>query len=104
LTGRANYAKAKALTKVNVLTEPDRAKNPELAYRIAVQGMKDGWFTGRKLNHFIRDGQPPDYENARSIVNDHDKAQLIADIARRSNEVLLAAIAKSKTRNLKKKN
>ncbi len=104
LTGRANYAKAKALTKVNVLTEPDRAKNSELAYLIAVQGMKDGWFTGRKLNHFIKDRQPPDYENARSIVNDHDKAQLIADIARRFNEVLLAAIVKSKTRNLKKKN
>src|SRR5881227_1680793 len=37
LTGRANYAKAKALTGVDLLNEPDRAKNPDLAYRIAVQ-------------------------------------------------------------------
>lgn len=92
LTGRRNYTKAKALTGVDLLSEPDRAKNPELAYRIAIQGMKDGWFTGRKLGQFIKDGQPPDYENARTIINDHDKAHIIADIARRFNEVLLAAM------------
>ncbi len=92
LTGRRNYGKAKALTGVDLLTEPERAKNPELAYHIAIQGMKDGWFTGRKLGQFIKDGQPPDYENARTIINGHDKAQNIADIARRFNEVLLAAM------------
>jgi len=91
VTGRRNYAKAKALTGVDLLTEPDRAKNPELAYQIAVQGMKDGWFTGRKLGQFIKDGQA-DYENARTIINGHDKAQTIADIARRFSEVLLLSI------------
>jgi hypothetical protein len=75
-----------------LLKEPDRAKNPEVAYQIAIQGMKDGWFTGRKLGQFIKDGQA-DYENARTIINGHDKAQTIADIARRFNEVLLSAIA-----------
>ncbi len=92
LTGRRNYAKAKNLTGVDLLSEPDRAKEPELAYRIAIQGMKDGWFTGKKLSQFIKDGVPPDYENARTIINDHDKAQTIADIARRFNETLLAAV------------
>lgn len=91
LTGRRNYTKAKALTGVDLLTEPDRAKNPPLAYEIAIQGMIDGWFTGKKLGQFIKDGQPPDYENARTIINGHDKAQTIADIARRFNEVLLQA-------------
>ncbi|HEX8189897.1 MAG TPA: glycoside hydrolase family 19 protein [Pyrinomonadaceae bacterium] len=90
LTGRRNYAKAKALTGVDLLSEPDRAKNPELAYRIAMQGMKDGWFTGKKLDNFIKNGLA-DYENARTIINGHDKAQTIADIARRFNEVLLAS-------------
>lgn len=90
LTGRRNYAKAKALTGVDLLTDPDQAKTPDLAYRIAVQGMRDGWFTGKKLGQFIKDAQP-DYENARTIINGHDKAQTIADIARRFNEVLLAA-------------
>ena len=92
LTGRRNYGKAKALTGVDLLAEPDRAKNPELAYHIAIQGMMDGWFTGKKLSQFIKDGQPPDYENARTIINGHDKAQNIADIARRFNEVLLSAM------------
>jgi hypothetical protein len=93
LTGRANYTNAKKLTKVDLLADPDSAKNPDLAYLIAVQGMKDGWFTGARLKQFFKDNEPPDYENARTIVNDHDKAQLIADIARRLNEVLMAALS-----------
>jgi putative chitinase len=90
LTGRRNYTKAKSLTGVDLLAEPDRAKNPDLAYEIAVQGMIDGWFTGKKLSQFIKDGVA-DYENARTIINGRDKAQTIADIARRFSEVLLAA-------------
>ena len=49
LTGRNNYTKAKKLTGVDLITQPDRAKEGELAYQIAIQGMTDGWFTGRKL-------------------------------------------------------
>jgi putative chitinase len=92
LTGRRNYGKAKTLTGVDLLSEPDRAKDPGLAYQIAIQGMKDGWFTTKKLGQFIKDGQLPDYENARTIINGHDKAQNIADIARRFDEVLLASV------------
>lgn len=92
LTGRANYTKAKKLTGVDLLKTPDQAKTPELAYEIAIQGMKDGWFTGKKLGDFIKPGKPPDFENARTIINGHDKAQSIADIARRFNEVLLFSI------------
>lgn len=89
LTGRANYTKAKNLTKKDVLTNPDLAKDPALAYEIAIQGMKDGWFTGRKLSQFIKDGASPNYEDARTIINGHDQAVKIADIARRFSEVLL---------------
>ena len=96
LTGRRNYTKAKALTGVDLLKEPDRAKDPEVAYQIAIQGMKDGWFTGRKLGQFIKDGQK-DYENARTIINGHDKAQTIADIARRFDEVLISATAEGQS-------
>ena len=91
LTGRKNYAKAKALTGVDLLNDPDQAKDPAVAYEIATQGMIDGWFTGRKLSQFIKEGQSPDFENARTIINGHDKAANIADIARRFSEVLLAA-------------
>ena len=92
LTGRANYTKAKKLTGVDLLKTPDQAKTPELAYEIAIQGMKDGWFTGKKLGDFIKPGSPPDYENARTIINGHDKAQSIADIARRFNEALMFSV------------
>ena len=57
LTGRANYTKAKKLTGVDLLKTPDQAKTPELAYEIAIQGMKDGWFTGKKLGDFIKPGK-----------------------------------------------
>jgi hypothetical protein len=59
LTGRRNYAKAKALTGVDLLNDPDQAKDPAVAYEIATQGMIDGWFTGRKLSQFMKDGQSP---------------------------------------------
>ena len=91
LTGRRNYAKAKQLTGVDLIADPDRAKDSEIAYQIAIQGMKDGWFTGKKLSQFIKDGQSPNYEDARTIINGHDKAANIADIARRFNEVLAGA-------------
>jgi putative chitinase len=91
LTGRNNYDRAGRLTNVDLLSDPEQAKEPKLAYNIAIQGMKDGWFTGKKLGQFIKDTAPPDYENARTIINDHDKAQTIADIARRLDEMLLFA-------------
>jgi putative chitinase len=91
LTGRRNYTKAKNLTGVDLVSNPDAAKEPALAYQIAIQGMIDGWFTGKKLSQFIKDGVA-DFENARTIINGHDKAVLIADIARRFSEVLLEVI------------
>ena len=90
LTGRRNYTKAKTLTGVDLISNPDAAKEPSLAYQIAIQGMIDGWFTGKKLGQFIKDGVA-DFENARTIINGHDKAAMIADIARRFSEVLLEA-------------
>ncbi len=53
--------------------------------------MKDGWFTGKKLGNFIN-GDKADYENARTIINGHDKAKIIANIARRYSEILREAL------------
>jgi putative chitinase len=91
LTGRANYAKAKKLTGVDLIAEPDRAKERELAYQIAIQGMIDGWFTGRKLARYFKPDGLSDYEGARAIINGEDQKTRIADIARRFNEILLEA-------------
>ncbi|GAB3902756.1 hypothetical protein GCM10028803_29980 [Larkinella knui] len=92
LTGRNNYKRAGSFLNVDLISDPPLAKNPELAYRIAVQGMKEGWFTGKRLDQFIKDNVAPEYEKARAIINGSDKAQTIADMARRFDEVLLSAL------------
>ncbi|WP_165958005.1 glycoside hydrolase family 19 protein [Segetibacter sp. 3557_3] len=87
ITGRRNYAKARSLTGVDLVTQPDLAKDPVVAYQIAIQGMKEGWFTGKKLSQFINN-EKADFENARTIINGYDKAEIIANIARRYSEIL----------------
>ena len=91
VTGRANYTKAKKLTGVDLIADPDRAKEPELAYQIAIQGMLDGWFTTRKLSHYFKTDGTVKYEEARAIINGTDQATRIADIAKRFSEILLEA-------------
>lgn len=91
LTGRTNYSKATQLTGVDLLTNPDRAKEPELAYQIAVQGMKDGWFTGKKLGNYFT-ATLSDYENARRIINGLDQYQAIAELGRKFSEILLESV------------
>lgn len=88
LTGRSNYKKAGNFFHIDLENDPDQVKIPDLAYEIAVEGMIKGWFTSKKLSQFILPGLTPNYEDARTIVNGHDKAQTIADIARRMDELL----------------
>jgi putative chitinase len=87
ITGRRNYTKAKTLTGVDLVNNPDLAREPEIAYQIAIQGMTDGWFTGRKLANYFA-GDTADYYNARKIINGIDQADKIADIARGYSEIL----------------
>jgi predicted chitinase len=92
LTGRANYTRAGKFLKIDLVNHPDRAKEPALAYEIAMEGMSKGWFTGAKLATFFKPNSAPDYEDARTIINGHDKAQTIADLARRFDELLAAVL------------
>ncbi|MGH8080464.1 MAG: glycoside hydrolase family 19 protein [Lysobacter sp.] len=92
LTGRANYDRAGKLLGVDLIGKPEDAKKPEVAYAIAMEGMKKGWFTGKKLDNYFKSGQLPNYEEARRIINGQDKAQTIADIARRFDELLVNAL------------
>lgn len=57
-----------------LVADPERAKEPAIAYKIASLGMKEGWFEKRhnyKLSDFII-GSACDYYNARKIVNPYD--------------------------------
>jgi hypothetical protein len=61
--------------------EPALVKDPDIGYDIAAIGMRKGWFTGRKLGDYVREGAAPDYVNARRVINGTDCAQEIAVLA-----------------------
>jgi len=80
ITGFANYAKASKKLNVDFINYPDQALDPTQAANILVKGCVEGWFTGKKLSDYINKSKT-DYVNARRVVNDLDKASLIADYA-----------------------
>lgn len=97
LTGRRNYAYASKMLSVDFVSNPDLALDPELAARILIVGMFDGWFTGKGLNDYIDDVDESDSEDlrefvaARRTVNGTDKAKEIGAIALRFEAALKAA-------------
>ena len=80
LTWYFNYENASKKIGVDFLNNPDLVMNKNHAVKIMVQGMKDGWFTGKKLSDYINQSKK-DYEGARRIINGTDKAKLIAGYA-----------------------
>jgi hypothetical protein len=86
LTGRRNYAKAGKAFGVDLVKEPDLALSPDISARVLITGCLEGWFTGKKLGDYIRDGVDAtdllDYKNARRVINGQDKAAQIASMAR----------------------
>lgn len=89
LTWKANYEKAGRKLGVDFLSNPKLLLEPRYAAPILVTGMKEGWFTGRKLADYIT-LQKSDFTSARRIVNGTDKAASIAAIAREYDKALLA--------------
>jgi putative chitinase len=77
LTWLENYEKAKDKLGVDLVENPDLALQPDVAAKVMVHGMSEGWFTGRKLADFFRDGLA-DWTGARQIINGYDKAETIA--------------------------
>ena len=52
-----------------LVANPEKALLPEVAYKIASQGMKDGWFRKNEtLSKYIHENTC-DYKNARNIIN-----------------------------------
>lgn len=83
LTHLANYRElGRALGFGQELAEnPKLAADPEIASQILVRGMRDGLFTGRRLDHYINAHQA-DYVNARRIVNGLDRAPEIGALGK----------------------
>lgn len=80
ITGTYNYKKIGKKIGVDLFNNPDLALVPDNSVKILVMGMKEGWFTGKKLSDYIT-RTTKDYKNARRIVNGLDKAQKISDEA-----------------------
>jgi putative chitinase len=84
ITWKSNYE------KFGIADHPEKALEPETAYKILSEGMRKGTFTGKKLSDFISEKEI-DYYEARTIVNGHDKALAIADLAEAFETILRAA-------------
>ena len=81
VTGRANYEGWSNRLDQDFVHTPDLMADPDNAAQIAVEGMKDGTFTGQKLDDFYNDDGTYDYEGARVIINGTDHATDIANRA-----------------------
>jgi hypothetical protein len=66
---------------------PDLACEPETAWIILENGMNEGLFTGKKLSDYFSDTRH-DFYNARTIINNHDRAGLVQAYAGKYCEVL----------------
>lgn len=81
LTWEANYIKAGDKLGLDLTSDPGVVMQPEVAAQILVQGMMEGWFTGKKLPDYAGNGKK-NYLDARRVVNGTDKARAIAELAR----------------------
>lgn len=97
LTHLANYQKASDELGVDLVGNPSLAMDPAIAAAIMIEGMEEGWFTGKTLDDYIDDQDESDsedlreYRNARPIINGKDKAEQIALIAVKFEAALRAA-------------
>lgn len=82
LTWYDNYLRAGKELGQDFIANPDLVMQPDFAARILVCGMVKGWFTGKSLGDYVNENVS-DFVNARRVVNGMDKAELIADYARR---------------------
>ena len=87
ITGRTNYQKASSLVGKDLVANPHLALDPEIAAKIIVHGMVNGWFTGKKMSDY------DNYTGMRRVVNGTDKAELIAGYAEKFEKALKAVPA-----------
>ena len=85
ITWEANYKKFSKLLGVDLVSDPDKALEPEIAVKILVIGMRDGLFTGMSLDDVTTSEGMVDFLKARRIVNGMDKAEVIASMAVENN-------------------
>lgn len=81
ITWEENYKNAGEKLDLDLTTDPDVVMDPDIAADIAIRGMLEGWFTGKRLSDYIT-LQKSNFRDARRIINAMDKADLIAGYAK----------------------
>ena len=102
LTWKVNYQAAQKTTlnlatlthDVPFVAQPDLALDPMYAAQIAINGMCNGWFTGKCLANYLTTTHT-DYVQARRIINGMDKAELIAEYAEQAEMALRLALGEA---------
>ena len=89
LTWPFNYERADRELGLNgaLVANLDLAMQPDIAAKIMIYGMREGWFTNKKLSDYIKNGKA-DYVGARRIINGTDDARLIAGYAEKFEKAL----------------
>ena len=89
LTWPFNYERADRELGLNgaLVANLDLAMQPDIAAKIMIYGMREGWFTNKKLSDYIKAGKA-DYVGARRIINGTDAARKIAGYAEEFEKAL----------------
>ena len=90
LTHKENYQKAKDKTGIDFISHPEYMLQSDKSVIVTVLGMKEGWFTGKKLADYITLSKS-DFVGARKIINGTDKKDLIATYAKSYDTDLIQA-------------
>lgn len=96
LTGLRNYRKATEKLRamgydIDLVANPERAREPEIAAVILVVGMEEGWFTGRKIGDDLpATGRASlrQFILTRDVINGTDRDEMIAQYAMQWQEAL----------------
>lgn len=79
---------------LDLLFNPEMANEPAIAYAVMSYGLRTGecFANGRKFSKYFH-GPTTDYLGARAMVNGKDKADVIAELARRFERALIVSKA-----------
>ncbi len=69
------------VTEIDLLVDPSRAMEQDVAATILIEGMRLGGFTGRRLDHYFS-AEKAEWVGARRIINGNDRAELVAGYGR----------------------
>lgn len=91
ITGRANYTKFAKILGADLVGNPDLALDPKIGAEIAVYGMINGTFTGKKLSDYFN-AKVTDWQQARRIINGMDHADEVATFSKQFYAAVMASI------------